>query len=504
MKKTIILATLMFLFSCTSSSSEEVRKAAVAGAFYTADAEDLTKEVDGFLANVKKINLLGRVLAIVVPHAGYAYSGQVAAYGFKQLEGRKINSAVIICNSHTARFSGIAIDDTDIWQTPLGITRLDKELSDKLVKEGGVIQYNRSAHKSDHTIEVEIPFLQIVLDGEFKIVPILFGNIHDDSYKRLAQALANNLGKDDIVVVSSDMSHYPSYEDANKIDRETLKAIKEKDIEKLEMHISSVMDQNIPGEKTVLCGIDGIKTIMELCNILGDCKIEILNYANSGDVKIGDKSRVVGYSSALIYKLSSSEGEGEGKEEMIMKDEYLTKEEKQKLLLIAKNSIVKAVTGKKAPEVEVTESRLQENCGAFVTIKKHGQLRGCIGYIIAAKPLHETVRDVAASAAVNDNRFSPVSKKELDELELEISALTPLKRIESVEEIEVGKHGIYMKRGFSSGLLLPQVATEYGWDREAFLEHTCNKAGLPRDAWKDKSTEIYIYSAEVFGEEDMQ
>ena len=187
-----------------------------------------------------------------------------------------------------------------------------------------------------------------------------------------------------------------------------------------------------------------------------------------------------------------------------MKEEYLSKGEKRKLLDIARSSIIEAVTGKKQPEVKVTEERLKQNCGAFVTIKKHGQLRGCIGYIIAAKPLHETVRDVAASAAVNDNRFSPVSKKELDELELEISALTPLKRIESVEEIEVGKHGIYMKRGFSSGLLLPQVATEYGWDREAFLEHTCNKAGLPRDAWKDKSTEIYIYSAEVFGEEDMQ
>ena len=135
-----------------------------------------------------------------------------------------------------------------------------------------------------------------------------------------------------------------------------------------------------------------------------------------------------------------------------------------------------------------------------MTIKENNELRGCIGYIQAVKPLYETVKDVAKSAAVNDYRFSPVSQDELDKLQLEISVLTPLKKINNISEIVVGKHGLYMKQGFNSGLLLPQVATEYKWDKETFLKETCRKSGLSQDAWKDKSTEIYIFSADVFGD----
>jgi len=493
MKRIVFFMFLTFLFSCTNVSSEEIRRPAVERAFYPEDKEELAKTINKFLNNAGKLEKKGDILAIVVPHAGYVYSGQVAAYSFKQLQGHKINRAVLICSSHTARFTGIAVDGSDAWQTPLGLVKVDKDLADRLVKGNEGIRYNSKVHQRDHTLEVQVPFLQMVLEGDFKIVPILFGNTHDDSYKALARLLAENLGKDDIVIISTDMSHYPRYEDAYRIDHETLEVIKEKDISKLEAHIRGVLSQGIHGEDTLLCGIDGVKTAVELCNILG-AKVEVLKYANSGDVEIGDKSRVVGYSGMIMYT----------GEEATMKDEYLNKEEKQKLLAIAKASIIEAVTGEKQPETGVTEARLKENCGAFVTIKKHGQLRGCIGYIIAAKPLHETVKDVARSAAINDSRFSPLSKEELGEIQLEISALTPLKRISDVKEIEVGKHGLYMKQGFYSGLLLPQVATEYGWDKETFLQHTCRKAGLGINAWQEPSTEIYIFSAEVFGERELK
>ena len=499
MKKIIILVFVMFLFSCTSSSSEEVRRPAVAGAFYPGDEQGISETIEGFLDNVEKVDVKGEIVAIVVPHAGYVYSGQVAVYSFKQIQGRKINTVVLICNSHTAHFQGIAIDESDSWKTPLGIVKIDKRLADKLVNDGDVIEYDKNVHANDHTLEVQIPFLQTVLEGDFKIVPILFGNSYDDSYKELARLLAVNLGKNDLVVVSTDMSHYPGYEDANRIDVKLLEVIKEKDIFKLEKYIRRVMSLNIPGEQTLCCGIDGVKTAIEMSNILG-AEFEILRYANSGDVPIGDKSRVVGYGALLMYIPSDLAQKGEA----MMKDEYLNKDEKGKLLQIARASIIEAVTGKREEQPEVTEERLKENTGAFVTIKKHGQLRGCIGYIIAVKPLHETVKEVAKSAAINDHRFRPVSDEELKDIELEISALTPLKRITDVGEIEVGKHGIYMKRGFYSGILLPQVATEYGWDRQTFLEHTCMKAGLPKDAWKDESTEIYIYSAEVFNENDIK
>jgi len=154
--------------------------------------------------------------------------------------------------------------------------------------------------------------------------------------------------------------------------------------------------------------------------------------------------------------------------------------------------------GKAVPEFNVDSPTLKENRGAFVTITKKGQLRGCIGYIEGRGPLHKTVEEVAEAAAFGDPRFGSVTEKELPDLEYEISVLTPLQRITDVKEIEVGKHGIYMKKGWNSGLLLPQVATEYGWDRQTFLEHTCQKAGLPTNAWKDKSTEIYIFSADIF------
>ena len=493
MKKIIILCLLVFLFSCTASSSEEIRKPVVAGAFYPANKEELTMAINGFLGNAENIDIDGRVLAIIVPHAGYVYSGQVAAHSYKQLQGQKINRAVIMCNSHTARFPGIAIDDSDAWQTPLGMVKVDKDLADKLVNSSLNIAYDSSVHKRDHTVEVQLPFLQTVLEGDFKIVPVLFGNSYDDSYKELAAILSEVLDRDDIVVVSTDMSHYPHYQDANVIDWETAQIIKEADVDKLKAYIKEVKDKKIPGEDTLCCGIDGVKTAIEVYNILGGGNIEILRYANSGDVDIGDKSRVVGYLSMVMSM-----------EEKMISNDYLNKEEKRRLMEIAKASVIEAVTGKKQPAIVVTEERLKENCGAFVTLKKHGELRGCIGYIVAVKPLYETVKDVAKSAAINDHRFLPVTEAELKELEFEISALTPLTRIKSIEEIEVGKHGLVMKRGYNSGLLLPQVATEYGWDKETFLEHTCRKSGLSRDAWKDPSTEIYIFSAEVFGESDVK
>lgn len=499
MRRIIIFTLMALLLSCSSSSSEEVRKSAVAGAFYPADKKELKDTINEFLDNARQTEINGRIFALVAPHAGYVYSGHVAAYSFKHLIGCKVNSVVIMCNSHTAHFRGIAIDDSDCWETPLGTVKIDKNLADKLVKKGESIIYDSTVHGRDHTLEMQVPFLQVALEKDFKIVPILFGNTHDDSYKELARLLAASLGNNDIVIVSTDMSHYPGYEDANNIDQRTLEVVKQKDIHVLEEYISAVEALRIPGEQTLMCGIDAMKTAIELCNILGG-EIEILKYANSGDVEIGDKTRVVGYGSAVMYIPSGLKNPG-NKEAIEMDGEYLNKEEREKLMAIARSSIMGAVTGKKQPRPEITESRLKENCGAFVTIKKHGQLRGCIGYIQAVKPLYETVEDVAASAAVNDFRFSPVSKEELDELELEISVLTPFRRISDVKEIEVGKHGLYMKRGFNSGLLLPQVATEYGWDRDTFLDHTCMKAGLPTNAWKDKSTEIYIFSAEVFGEE---
>lgn len=180
----------------------------------------------------------------------------------------------------------------------------------------------------------------------------------------------------------------------------------------------------------------------------------------------------------------------------------LTKKEKATLLDIVKQTVESKTKNKNLPKITVDSEILKEKRGAFVTLKKRGLLRGCIGYIKGVKPLWETVQEMAVAAAFNDPRFPSVRAEELKDLSYEISVLTPLRRIKNIDEIEVGKHGLYIVRGFNSGLLLPQVALEYGWDRENFLRETCYKAGLSPDDWMDNETEIYIFSADYFGDKD--
>lgn len=182
----------------------------------------------------------------------------------------------------------------------------------------------------------------------------------------------------------------------------------------------------------------------------------------------------------------------------------LTDEEKMELLRIARRSITSVVNGQGLPEVEPKTENLKTPCGAFVTITVNDNLRGCIGYVEAFKPLAETVNEVAAKSALEDPRFPPVEPHELDRIEIEISVLSPLKSVKSIDEIKIGEHGIMIKRGWRRGLLLPQVAIEHNLTKEEFLEHTCLKAGLPHDCWKDKETEIYVFTAIVFRESDFK
>jgi AmmeMemoRadiSam system protein A len=182
----------------------------------------------------------------------------------------------------------------------------------------------------------------------------------------------------------------------------------------------------------------------------------------------------------------------------------LSDDEKRELLGIARRSVESVVRGHGVPITRTTSQVLQQPCGAFVTITELGQLRGCIGYTEVARPLAEVVSEVAAKAALDDPRFPPVSEDELEEIQLDISVLSPLEKVSEVEKIEVGKHGLLLEHGYFRGLLLPQVAVEYNWDRETFLQNTARKAGLPSDAWKDKNTSLYSFTAEVFSEKELK
>jgi AmmeMemoRadiSam system protein A len=180
----------------------------------------------------------------------------------------------------------------------------------------------------------------------------------------------------------------------------------------------------------------------------------------------------------------------------------LSGEERRSLLTLARNTIKARLERKSLPALGRTLGVMGEPRGAFVTVHKKGKLRGCIGYVEAIKPLDQTVQEMAVAAAFQDPRFPPLAPDEFEDIDIEISVMSPIRKIDATGDIRVGTHGIIVKRGYSQGLLLPQVATEQGWDRDTFLEHTCYKAGLPGDCWKKPDTEIYIFSAEVFSEKE--
>ena len=520
MKKIIFIFLLIFLAACGKNKQENeimesvyqnIRQPAVAGQFYPAEANNLKAEIEQYLQSITSpqpppsqgVGDKDTIIkAIMVPHAGYDFSAPVAAYSYKQLQGKTINTAVIICNSHSSYFSGIAINESDAWQTPLGLVAVDKVLAEKLVNADDVIKFNSKVHQDDHTLEVQLPFLQTVLTGEFKIVPILFGNTDDESYKKLAQALFDNLGANDLVIISTDMSHYPSYEDANRVDSKTLDMIQSADVAKLVEHIKEIESQNIANEQTVLCGIDGVKTVMELYKLANWDKIEILKYANSGDVVIGDKSSVVGYGAVAFIKLKSLKRYGSA-----LGADMLDIQQQKQLLNIARTTVESYVKDGKTPEFDITDERLKWQEGAFVTIHNDGKLRGCIGQIVPTDdPLWQVVRDKAISVATEDYRFSPVKEKELEELDYEISVLSVPEKINNWQDIELGKHGVIVRKGMHGGVFLPQVATETGWSLEEFLAQLCSqKAGLPADCYKnDPEVELQIFSAQVFSESDIK
>jgi len=212
---------------------------------------------------------------------------------------------------------------------------------------------------------------------------------------------------------------------------------------------------------------------------------KVLNYANSGDV-ISDRNRVVGYG-AVAFSYSQD-------------DNALNKYEQDILLKIARKTLNDYIRKKQIPQFEIKERRLLEKRGAFVTLTKRDMLRGCIGYIVPMLPLHKAVSDMTVAASTKDPRFQPVSEEELKDIHIEVSVLSPLKLINNLNEIEIGRHGLYISRGVHSGLLLPQVATSHKWKREEFLQQTCMKAGLSPNTYKDKETQIHIFSAQIFSE----
>ena len=509
----IVLLLLIPISACSESSGPvskdgpggNIRPPAVAGGFYPANPSRLREMIRGFLDEVDLKQSKREVIALIVPHAGYVYSGRTAAYSFKLLQGSGVKTVFLIGGSHKAYFPGISVFGDDGYRTPLGVVPVDKKLAAWFHDQDDSLNYYPEAHSREHSLEVELPFLQEVL-GNFKVVPILIGQADDRVIGKLGKLLAEAMKKtpDSVIVCSTDLTHYPPYRDAIRIDRETLEAIKSMDREK----VIKVRDKYIPGPVTnlvcAMCGEKAVLATMEASEILGVDTVEILNYSNSGDASFGDKNRVVGYGAVAFIKtdeINKSIEEKKMTEER--KDQEGLSESSRKLLLkITREAMTDAVNGRPLSEEEIDDPELQGHQGAFVTLNIGGQLRGCIGQFTANRPLYQVVRGMALAAALRDTRFRQVQPSELDDISIEISVLSPMRRItDPMKEVELGKHGIYIKRGWQTGTYLPQVATEHHMSKEEFLSScTAHKAGLPPDAWKDPETEVYVYTAEVFNE----
>ena len=493
--KIVFILLMVTIFSNSSIPAEpgRTRKPAVAGRFYPADSNELRSDVRAFLAEAGSQGTT-RVQAVIVPHAGYVFSGATAAKAFAQIAPESSFRRIFLLGpSHQAAFDGASINTVcDSYQTPLGKIAVDRSVCEKLLQTDRVFGYVAEAHRQEHCLEVELPFLQERLKEMPPIVPIIIGTQKLEKLQRIANALRPYFTAENLFVISSDFSHYPSYEDALEVDKTTGDAIQSVSLERFLQVIADGSSQGIPNLYTMACGQAPIAVLLMLVQNNRGLEMKHLFYCNSGDSPYGGRDEVVGYHAFALFRTS----------EAYPSDSFsLTDEDKAVLLRIARRSILDKWTKDGFPSYasEEVSDMLRMKCGAFVTLHSHGQLRGCIGTLVGNRPLFEVVSEMAQAAAFEDPRFYPVEEAEMKEIQIEISVLSPLRRIHSIDEFELGRHGIFMVKGGHRGTFLPQVAEETHWSKEEFLGHCArDKAGIGWNGWHD--AELYVYEAEVFHE----
>jgi MEMO1 family protein len=493
----VILAVYIGLIACGTSTASDVRQPAVADKFYPADPQKLKLAIQQFLQGSAEIPM-EKPIALIVPHAGYVYSGQICADAYRQVMGRQYDVIVVLGVNHTSgTFSGVSIADYGVFHTPIGDSRVDEEVASALMAKCKDCNRNREVHVREHSIEVQLPFLQVLFPNA-KIVPAIIHPPDPAMCIRFGQALAAVLkNRQALIVISSDLSHYPNHRDGAKADRQTLTTIAGLD----PSQVSSLMrNLDLPNLDTRACGEAAILAGMTAAKALGATRTVIAGYANSGDVPIGESSRTVGYGAVIL-----APGKAPSNTSILDRGPApsqaapLKDDEKKTLLTFARESISRYLTTRTLPLANKLPARMGFMQGAFVTLKKGGQLRGCIGHIPGDEELGRTVGAMALEAAFGDPRFPPVQLSEVKSLEIEISVLTPLKRVATADEIVVGRDGVLMSKAGASAVFLPQVAPENNWGRAEMLDNLCVKAGLQTGCWK-KDAQFQVFQAEVFNE----
>ena len=459
-----------------------VREMAVAGLFYPASIYQLDKDLDGYLEHVPS-DLSARAHIMVVPHAGYKYSAQVAAHAYKRLLPFKkdITKVFILGPSHRALFKGVALSSAASFKTPLGIVKTNKKITDELA-QNALFAINDQAHENEHALEVQMPFLQKTLD-DFTIVPMLYGQAEP---KDIAAALLPYLKNDDtILIISADLSHYLKYDEAKKADNKTAEQIAKS--EPLAEHQS--------------CGATGINTAMILAKKLGFVP-KLLDMANSGDAS-GERAKVVGYG-AWAYEEVEEEKELSGIELEEQHLQNFARHNKEALLSIVRNALNLAAEKHEIyhPNRNDFNDVLFNRGASFVTLKKNNRLRGCIGSLLPINAIAVDLANNTFAAAMNDARFSPVTQDELKDIEFSIALLTNFEEMEFNSEqdllskIKPNIDGILIKDGERQGLFLPAVWKEIP-DKQEFLTELKIKAGLSPTYWSDRVKVFRFRTVEI-------
>jgi len=465
--------------------------------WYPADAGEIRSQITGFFQKAD-VTPKHDVIALILPHAGYRFSGQTATYGIKTA-AKHYKRVVVIGPSHYARMPGLlSVPEATHYSTPLGLVPLDTRFIQKL-KTNTMFRNVPQAHENEHSVQIEVPLLQYGR-GDFKLVPIVAGQCSLQQINSAAKTLLSLVDDDTLVVASSDFVHYGPNYGYTPFKENIPDQLKKLDMGAFE-HIANLNHKGFLEYKrktgATICGYVPIAILLAMCE--EPTSAEMLNYATSGEMT-GDFTNSVSYLAVAF----TGKWHKKNKVEKIQ-TEKLSDTDKKGLLKLARQSLQFYLEEKKIPRpsdvgVQITGAMKREGA-AFVTLKKHRMLRGCIGDIMPRGPLYESVIRNAVNAGVNDWRFPPVAGPEVDQLEIEISALTVPEPIDSADKIRIGTDGVIMKKQGRSAVFLPQVAPEQGWDVEQMLTHLSVKADLPPDAWK-KDAQFLTFQAVVFGEHE--
>jgi AmmeMemoRadiSam system protein B/AmmeMemoRadiSam system protein A len=482
-----------------SQNDASVRQPVFAGQFYPADSALLLKQIKVLIKNAKP-GKIDDAVAIIVPHAGYIYSGQIAADAYNQVKQNKYDLIVVLGTNHTtAGFSGISVYPEGAFATPIGNAIIDNKTAEELLKEDSDVNTNLKVHAEEHSIEVQIPFIKYLFP-DAKILPLIVGEPDIEMCSRFGEALAHIIkNKKVLIVASSDLSHYTDFDNAVKTDNRTLKTIASLNSVKIVSELQNQLEKGIPQLVTCACGEAPILAAIETSKELGADRASIISYSNSGYNSIGNIERVVGYGAVVIA--GGSPVHPVDVDSLVTDDSYsLTSSDKKVLLKYARKTLEQYFSTQSFPLLRNINPMLKIKRGCFVTLKKDGELRGCIGRMTGDVPLCTIVGTMALQAAFNDTRFTSLKQDELSRIEIEISVLTPFKSIKSADDIVLGRDGVIVKKSGRQAVFLPQVATETGWSKEVFLSQLCYKAGLNSGDWKN--AELFTFQADVFSEEE--